>query len=115
MSPRSRKRGNRSGKSGGRRPDQRRGPKRGRGGPSKPKPEEFWGDASALPASRRDVRITDDPSAVARSLGPPPLPGHEVIAEHYFAAVYQRSVALAGALAAAGDLISPDELEDVAG
>jgi hypothetical protein len=45
-----------------------------------------------------------------RSLGRPPLQGHETIAAHYFEAVYDRSVVLAGALAAAGDLIEPDEL-----
>ena len=37
---------------------------------------EFWGDADALPEARDDIRITQDPSAVVRSLGRPPLPGH---------------------------------------
>ena len=45
-----------------------------------------------------------------QSLGPPPLPGHESIAEHYFGVVYDRAVATAGALAAAGGLIDPDAL-----
>ena len=40
-----------------------------------------------------------------RSLGPPPLPGHETAAEHYFDAVYDRAAALAIALAAASGLI----------
>ena len=72
----------------------------------------FWGTPTALPPVRSDVRITDDPSAVARSLGRPPLSGHEKIAEHYFSAVYDRAVTLAGALAAAGGLLTQEELED---
>ena len=68
-------------------------------------PAGFWGDPGALPHIRQDVRITDDPAAVPRSLGPPPLPGHEAVAEHYFTVVYERAVATAGALAAAGGLI----------
>jgi hypothetical protein len=70
----------------------------------------FWGDKERLPEPRQDVRITDDPAAVARSLGAPPLPGHEKIAEHYFTVVYERAVQTAGALAAAGGLIDPEAL-----
>jgi hypothetical protein len=79
---------------------------------SKQDPVAFWGDPAALPASQPDVRITDDPSAVPRSLGAPPLPGHEAIAEHYFRVVFERAVATAGALAAAGGLIDPTALYD---
>ncbi|MFT7598248.1 MAG: hypothetical protein ACI8TP_001169 [Acidimicrobiales bacterium] len=71
---------------------------------------QFWGEVEKLPEPKDTVRITKDPAAVIRSLGRPPLNGHEQIAEHYFEAVYQRSVTLASALAAAGDLIDPDEL-----
>lgn len=70
----------------------------------------FWGDPSRLPPAQPDVRITDDPAAVPRSLGPPPLPGHESIADHYFAVVYDRAVTTAGALAAAGGMIDPEAL-----
>jgi hypothetical protein len=70
----------------------------------------FWGDTEKLPAVTQDVRITDDPAAVARSLGAPPLPGHERIAAHYFTVVYERAVQTAGALAAAGGLIDPETL-----
>lgn len=72
----------------------------------------FWGDPAKLPAIHADIRITDEPAAVPRSLGPPPLPGHEQIAVHYFAAVYDRAVNTAGALAAAGGLIDPESLVD---
>jgi hypothetical protein len=72
----------------------------------------FWGEAAALPEMQRDVRITDAPAAVPRSLGPPPLPGHEAVAEHYFRVVYERAVGTAGALAAAGGLIDLDAVVD---
>jgi hypothetical protein len=71
---------------------------------------EFWGDSQTLPEPRDDIRITSDPSAVVRSLGRPPLPGQEQASEAYFAAVYARAVGLASALAAAGELIEPEEL-----
>lgn len=71
---------------------------------------QFWGDNEKLPPPKETVRITQDAAAVVRSLGPAPLAGHETIAEHYFEAVYERSVALASALAAASELIDPDEL-----
>jgi hypothetical protein len=70
----------------------------------------FWGESDHLPEVSQDVRITDDPSAMPRSLGPPPLPGHEHIAEQYFALVYDRAVSTAGLLAAAGGLIDPEDL-----
>ena len=75
----------------------------------------FWGDPTALPTPHADVRMTGDPAAVPRSLGPPPLPGHETAAEHYFAAVYDRAVTTAGALAAAGGLIDPEALANELG
>lgn len=89
------------------------GARKGRQRDSQPEPTDaFWGEQTTLPPAETDVRINDDPAAVPRSLGPPPLPGHEAIAEHYFAAVYDRAVATAGALAAAGGLIDPDALAD---
>lgn len=72
----------------------------------------FWGDPERLPEPTQDVRITDDAAAVARSLGAPPLPGHERIASHYFTVVYERAVTIAGALAAAGGLIDPEALTE---
>jgi hypothetical protein len=72
----------------------------------------FWGDPAKLPDIPTDIRMTDDPAAVPRSLGTPPLPGHEQIAVHYFTAVYDRAVNTAGALAAAGGLIDPSALVD---
>ena len=85
---------------------------RRRGKPTGPEGPGFWGDPAQLPDAETDVRMNEDPAAVPRSLGPPPLPGHEAIADHYFAAVYDRAVNTAGALAAAGGLIDPDALLD---
>ncbi len=111
MSPRARKRrGNRSGGRGPQ-PQQKRQQGGGGGGrPQQPTGPDFWGDPSSLPEPRRDVRISEQPAAVVRSLGSPPLSGHETIASHYFTAVYDRAVMLAGALAAAGELITPEDL-----
>jgi hypothetical protein len=72
----------------------------------------FWGVVNELPEPSTTVRVTDDPAAVARSLGTPHLPGHEKAAEHYFAVVYERAVQIAAAVAAASGLIEPDDLTD---
>jgi hypothetical protein len=108
--------GRSSGRGGGQGQSRRGNPQRRRNRGNKATPQQdpvlFWGDPSALPASQPDVRITDDPSAVPRSLGAPPLPGHEAIAEHYFRVVFERAVTTAGALAAAGGLIDPEALLD---
>lgn len=96
----------------GGRKSRRRGQSPDRSRPNGAEIVAFWGDTEQLPAVRTDIRITDDPAAVPRSLGRPPLPGHEQIAEHYFAAVYDRAVATAGALAAAGGLIDAESLAE---
>lgn len=109
---RSRKRRNR-----GQRPDQAPRNRRHRSGRKGSPPQRavgFWGDPSKLPPAQ-EVRITEDPAATVRSLGPPPLAGHEDIAEHYFAAVCDRAITLAGALAAVGGLIEAEELQDLTG
>jgi hypothetical protein len=101
--------GNRSGQQQSRRRgNQRRRNRSNRG--DQLDPVEFWGDVASLPETRADIRITDDASAVPRSLGAPPLPGHEKVAEHYFRVVFERAVTTAGALAAAGGLIDPGDL-----
>ena len=58
------------------------------------------------------IRAPDDPAAMIRSLGPPPLPGRETIAEHYFAAAYDKAARRAVALAAASGLMDMSESED---
>jgi hypothetical protein len=57
------------------------------------------------------VRAPDDPSAMIRSLGAPPLPGRETIAERYFALAFDKASRRAVALAAASGLIDLDDAE----
>ncbi|MDX1658965.1 MAG: hypothetical protein R3343_09115 [Nitriliruptorales bacterium] len=78
--------------------------------PQRPDGPGFWGDPSKLPEITEGITITDDPHAVPRSLGEPPLPQKREIAGHYFEAIYERAINTAGALAAAGGLIDYEEL-----
>ena len=95
-------------KKGGNSRGQKRSGKRRRKNNAKAS-RDFWGDPSKLPAESERVRITTSPAAVVQSLGPPPLTGQEQAAEHYFEAVYERAVMMAGALAAASGLVQEDE------
>ena len=62
-----------------------------------------------LSAETSRISVTPDATSTVRSLGKPPLVGRETVAEHYFEAVYQRAVAMAGALAAAGNLLDDSD------
>ncbi|MGI9601179.1 MAG: hypothetical protein ACR2QE_04805 [Acidimicrobiales bacterium] len=75
---------------------------------SKQSPRVFWGDPDALPAPKDYDATTPDITAVARSLGRPPIPGQEGAAMHYFTVVYERAAVLATALAAVGGLDDGD-------
>jgi hypothetical protein len=71
---------------------------------------DFWGRPAAEEPTVEPIRAADDPTPIVRSLGPPPLPGRDRVAEHYFAAVYEKAASLAVALAAASGLLAaPDE------
>ena len=72
---------------------------------------KFWGDSAAMPEPLEHIREASDVNGVVQSLGRVPLSGQETAAEHWFSLIYERAAMLAGALAAAGDLL-PDE-EDV--
>jgi hypothetical protein len=67
-------------------------------------PRKFWGDADAVPQPVHGLQPTEASDALVGSLGRPPIPGHETSAKHYFELVYNRSVSLSFALAAAGGL-----------
>ena len=69
----------------------------------------FWHGAQPLPDSPSKIHVTQEAAAVIRSLGEPPLGSQSESAEHYFDAVYQRSVTLASALAAAAEMVGDDE------
>jgi hypothetical protein len=66
---------------------------------------DFWGTGVEAETATVPIRPSDDPTVMVQSLGPPPFPGGETLAQHYFAAVYQKAAALAIALAAASDLL----------
>jgi hypothetical protein len=70
---------------------------------------DFWGTESTIDDVPESILPSDDPAAMVTSLGPPPLPGHETAAQHYFDAVYAMAGALAIALAAASGLLVTDE------
>lgn len=69
-------------------------------------PDDSGATTAAQPAAR--IVPTRDATAMIRSLGPAPLPGRETVAEHYFAAVYERAAAVATALAAASGLLDTE-------
>ena len=56
---------------------------------------DFWGTVDHEPDEVERIRPATEPNAMINSLGPAPLPGRETIAEHYFAAIYERAAALA--------------------
>ncbi len=70
---------------------------------------DFWGSDPGDDQSTPVIEVADDPTVMIRSLGPPPFPGNETIAEHYFAATYEKAAALAVALAAASGLLATDD------
>jgi hypothetical protein len=73
---------------------------------------DFWNGAAGDDEPLALVPSPEDPAAMIRSLGPPPLPGRETIAEHYFAAAYDKASRRARALAAANGLLDLSEPED---
>lgn len=72
-------------------------------------PAKLWGDSSKLPTPDGFAIDSTEPLAVVHSLGRAPLPG--VVAEPYFAAVYDRAAGLAVVLSDAAGLddLSPPE------
>lgn len=69
------------------------------------RPVDLWRPVPQLPAVE-PIRAADDPTALVRSLGDPPLHGQGQAAGHYMAAVVERAAHLATALAAAGGLLA---------
>lgn len=70
---------------------------------------DIWRPVPELPAPTA-VTPADDPTALIRSLGTPPLPGQAAVAGHYLAAVVERASGVATALAAAAGLF--DQTDD---
>lgn len=74
---------------------------------------EFWGAESEpepeRPEPRRRIRLSTDPAALPRSLGPPPLTMSPSMAMGSLAATYEEAVRAAAALAASCGLLGDDE------
>jgi len=70
---------------------------------------KFWGREAALDPAR-PVAPSPDPTAMVRSLGPPPLGVLAGPGEHYLSAAYDKAAGVAVALAAAGDLLDFEAL-----
>jgi hypothetical protein len=68
------------------------------------KPADLWRPVPPL-GPPQPIVPADDPTAVVRSLGDPPLQGQASVAEHYVAAVVERAAGVATALAAAAGLL----------
>jgi hypothetical protein len=73
---------------------------------------DFWDGVDLGDEPVALVRPQEDPSAMIRSLGAPPLPGRETLAESYFALAYNKAAKRAVALAAASGLLDIAEPED---
>lgn len=72
-------------------------------------PSDFWGADVADIAPTEPIVIFDEPNAMVRSLGAPPLVGREELAGHYYEAVYDKAASLATALAAASGMLRTDD------
>ena len=70
--------------------------------------ERFWATPTAVPQAE-PVRPSDDPTAMVRSLGAPPLGALSGPGEHYLQAAYEKAAQVAVALAAAGDLLVDED------
>jgi len=82
----------------------------GRARASVPQRIELWRRVPVLPDPEL-IAPAADPTALLRSLGPPPLPGQGAVAEHYLAAVIGRAAVVATALAGSADLLAQPEAD----
>ncbi len=103
---------------GGARGGQKRGKKRGkkRSGksaiePNRPMWENHDGETE-LQAIVGSVRPAQNPTALVRSLGEPPLGKYASNAHHYYEAVYEKAQHFAVAIATANGLLVMEDTED---
>ena len=73
-------------------------------------PVKLW-KAVPAPPLPDPIVPADDPAALVRSLGAPPLQNQSTAAEHYLAAVVERAAGVATALAAVAGLLVDGEAE----
>jgi hypothetical protein len=74
-------------------------------------PSELWRRAPELPAPEL-IEPANDPTALLRSLGDPPLPGNAMVASRYAAAVAERAAAMATAIAASANVLADPDARD---
>lgn len=72
--------------------------------PATMQPVDLWRSVAEL-AEPEPILPVSDPSAVIRSLGPPPLQNHPDATSEYFAAAIERAATLATALASSAGLL----------
>lgn len=73
--------------------------------PKPPPPVDLWQTAPVLPDAERII-IPSEVSALLQSLGDAPTIGGSIIVGGYFAAVVERTAAVAAALASSADLLA---------
>lgn len=89
----------------------RRGRRRSGGG-SAARHGDLWRPTPVLD-DPQPIVPANDPAAVLRSLGTPPLQGHGALVDYYLATVVERAAGVAAALAAtAGVLGTPEDGEE---
>jgi hypothetical protein len=76
--------------------------------PAKRTPADIWRDGGPLP-DVEPVTPSNDPTALVRSLGEPPLADAEAVLIQY-ATVIERSAGIAAALALSAGVLATDEL-----
>lgn len=82
----------------------RRGRKKSGRNRSGPQPLELWKSVPEPPPAD-PVLPTEDPGAILRSLGTPPLTGQASVADQYLELATRKAAATATALAKAADLL----------
>ena len=93
----------------------RRKPNRSRRSQARrPDPIEFWRTGPGL-GDAPPVHLAEDPTVVLRSLGAPPVAGHDVEAERSLAVVLVRAAGLAAALGASVGLLEQPGDDDGVG
>jgi len=82
----------------------RRGRRRSHG----PRNADLWRQSQPLD-DPQPIIPANDPAAVLRSLGTPPLQGHGALVDYYLATVVERAAGVAAALAATAGLLGSAE------
>lgn len=88
------------------RPQNQRSQQRRSRRPKPAPPVDLWQTAPVLP-DVEPIVVPVEVGALLRSLGEAPTIGGSAVTDHYFAAVIERTAAVAAALASSADLLAP--------